>query len=87
MLKRLTDYLMGTSDYDATFGVNDIKLYYENNKQEVENLFANEEIGMLMSDEKPKQRKDKFIKKRIKTLRNRWNKQNKQNKTLKRCQM
>ena len=87
MLKRLTDYLMGTNDYDATFGVNDIKLYYENNKKEVEDLFANEEIKMLVSDEKPNQRKDRFIKKRIKTLRNKWNKNNRQNKTLKRTQI
>jgi len=86
MLKRLTDYLMGTTGDDVSFDVNDIKNYYDNNKQEVENLFDNnEELGMLMSDENSKQRKDKIIKKKIKTLRNKWNKHNRYfKKTLKR---
>tara|TARA_B110000285_G_scaffold192272_1_gene220545 strand:+ start:309 stop:1145 length:837 start_codon:yes stop_codon:yes gene_type:complete len=82
ILKSLTDYLIGNAEDETTIDITDIKNYYENNKEEVEMLFMNNNMGILMSDDKPKKKpKHKLIKQKIKTLRNR---QNKQNKTFKR---
>ena len=78
ILKSLTDYLIGNAEEEATFDLNDIKNYYENNKEEVEMLFMNNNMGLLMSDDKPKKkRKHKIIKQKMKTLRNRHIRQNK----------
>ena len=78
ILKQLTDYLIGNADDETRIDFNDIKNYYENNKEEVEMLFMNNNMGLLMSDDKPKKkRKHKIIKQKMKTLRNRHIRQNK----------
>ena len=85
ILKSLTDYLIGNAEEEATFDLNDIKNYYENNKEEVEMLFMNNGMGLLKRDDKPKTKnKHKLIKQKMKTLRNR---HNRQNKTFKRSQI
>jgi len=85
ILKSLTDYLIGNAEEEATFDLNDIKNYYENNKEEVETLFMNNGMGLLKCDDKPKTKnKHKLIKQKMKTLRNR---HNRQNKTFKRSQI
>ena len=85
ILKSLTDYLIGNAEEEATFDLNDIKNYYENNKEEVEMLFMNNGMGLLKRDDKPKNKnKHKLIKQKMKTLRNR---HNRQNKTFKRSQI
>lgn len=85
ILKQLTDYLNGNGNDDARIGVDEIKNYYDNNRQEVEMLFANNNMGILLRDEPPKKRKkNKIIKQKLKTLRNRQNRQITHNKTFKR---
>ena len=78
ILKSLTDYLLHNADDDTRINKTDIKNYYDNNKEEVEMLFMNNNMGLLMTDDKPKKKqKHKIIKQKIKTLRSRHNRQNK----------
>ena len=85
ILKSLTDYLLHNADDDTRINKTDIKNYYDNNKEEVEMLFMNNNMGLLMTDDKPKKKqKHKIIKQKIKTLRSR---HNRQNKTFKKTQL
>ena len=79
------NHIVRSENEDVTFDLNDIKNYYENNKEEVEMLFMNNGMGLLKRDDKPKTKnKHKLIKQKMKTLRNR---HNRQNKTFKRSQI
>ena len=74
ILKQLTDYLNGNVNDDARIGVDEIQNYYDNNKQEVEMLFANNNMSLLLDDAPKtvkKLKRSKRIKQKLKTLRNR----------------
>lgn len=83
ILKQLADYLINNSQAETSIDMNDIRNYYDNNKEEVEELFINNNMGLLMNDEpiKKRKKKNKLIRQRIKTMRNRQNRNHK--KTIK----
>jgi hypothetical protein len=69
ILKQLADYLINNSQAETSIDMNDIKNYYDNNREEVEELFINNNMGLLMNDEPIKKHKNRRIKQKIKTLR------------------
>ena len=84
ILTQFADYLNENVNDEARIGVDEIQNYYDNNKEEVDTLFINSNMGMLLGDapktvKKPK--KSKRIKQRLKTIRNRQNRNNR--KTIK----
>ena len=73
ILKQFADYLNENVNDDARIGVDEIQNYYDNNKEEVDTLFINSNMGMLLDDAPKilKKPKSKRIKQRLKTIRNR----------------
>ena len=73
ILTQFADYLNDNVNDEARIGVDEIQNYYDNNKEEVDTLFVNSNMGMLLGDAPKtiKKPKSKRIKQKLKTLRNR----------------
>ena len=83
ILKQFADYLNENVNDDARMDIDEIQNYYNNNKEEVDILFTNSNMGLLGDAPKTvkKPKKSKRIKQRLKTIRNRQNRNNR--KTIK----